>query len=154
MESNSNSGDKLKNYYHKMADLHVKNKNYKSAYVYYVEAAEKYYEATKLALRDELVENLKDKCDQVLKKGEVCKKRFNETKISTHSELNKSKKVKKFKDLSLKEQKYVFDNINIYKEIANAYTDAYAKVKDNQYLHAIFEANKQAAFAYIIGSQY
>lgn len=154
MEPTSDSEDKLKNYYHKMADLHVKNKNYKSAYVYYVEAAEKYYEASRLAIREELVEDLKEKCAQTIKKGEVCKKRFNDCKISTHGELNKSSKVKVFKDLTLKEQKYVFDNINVYKELANAYTDAFGKVKDNQYLHAIFEANKQAAFAYIIGSRF
>jgi len=69
-------------------------------------------------------------------------------------ELNKSIKVKVFKDLSLKEQKYVFENIGIYKELAQSYLEAFGKTKDNQFLHSVFEANKQAAFAYILGSKY
>mmetsp|Transcript_22018 Transcript_22018/g.21752 ORF Transcript_22018/g.21752 Transcript_22018/m.21752 type:complete len:653 (+) Transcript_22018:95-2053(+) len=69
-------------------------------------------------------------------------------------ELNKSKKVKLFKHLSLNEQKYVFENIHIYKDLAKSYTTAFGKTKDNQFLHAVFESNKQAAFAYILGSKY
>ena len=70
-----------------------------------------------------------------------------------HGALNASLKVRFFKDLSLKEQKYIFDNINIYKDLAKAYTDAYGKTKDNQFLHAVFAANREAAFAYILGSK-
>jgi len=71
MESTEDTDDRLKNYYHKMADMHVKNKNYKSAYVYYSEAAEKYYQASKMAKREDLVEDMKEKCAKVLKKGEI-----------------------------------------------------------------------------------
>jgi len=61
MESTGSSEDRLKNYYHKMADVHVKSKNYKSAYVYYSEAAEKYFEASRLARREDLIDDLKEK---------------------------------------------------------------------------------------------
>jgi len=73
---------------------------------------------------------------------------------SMDGELNRSRKVKAFKDLSLKEQKYIFENIDFFKDVANSYLEKYGKTKDNQYLHAVFEANKQAAFSYILGSKY
>lgn len=67
--------------------------------------------------------------------------------------MNVSQKVKTFKDLSLKEQSYIFESIDIYKDLANAYTEAFGKTKDNQYLHAVFAANCEAAWAYILGSK-
>ena len=71
MESESEAQDKLKNYYHQMGDTHVVAKNYKSAYVYYTEAAEKYLKASGLAKRQELVDSLKEKCETVIKKAEI-----------------------------------------------------------------------------------
>ena len=44
------------------------------------------------------------------------------------------------------------ENIDIYKDLANTYTDAFSKTKDNQFLHAVFAANREAAFAYILSA--
>mmetsp|Transcript_24907 Transcript_24907/g.28598 ORF Transcript_24907/g.28598 Transcript_24907/m.28598 type:complete len:91 (+) Transcript_24907:234-506(+) len=62
-------------------------------------------------------------------------------------------KVKSFKDLTMKEQAYIFDNIDIYKDWANMYMESFRKTKDNQILHAVLAANREAAFAYILGSK-
>jgi hypothetical protein len=67
--------------------------------------------------------------------------------------MNLSIRTKYFKDLTLKEQSYIFNSIDIYKDLANAYTEAFGKAKDNQFLHAVFAANKAAAFAYILASK-
>ena len=107
MES-SDPGDKLTNYYHKMGDLHAKAKNYKSAFVYYTEAAEKYLEANKIATKEDLKEELRVKLENTIKKGEICKKRYNENRQNEHKMYNLSTSTKKFKDLTLKEQKYIF----------------------------------------------
>lgn len=100
-----------------------------------------------------MISDLKSKWENTIKKAEICKKRYDENKAGLDSRINGSQKVKVFKDLSLKEQKYIFDNIDLYKDLTKGYTDAYEKTKDPQYLHAIFWASKEAAFAYILASK-
>jgi len=153
MESSPLCEDPLKNYYHQAADRHAKDKNYKSAYVYYTEAAEKYFDAIKMWINDDLKDSLKEKWEKALKKGEVCKKRHKESQTDMDGIMNLSIRTKYFKDLTLKEQSYIFNSIDIYKDLANAYTEAFGKAKDNQFLHAVFAANKAAAFAYILASK-
>jgi len=48
MESTSKDSKKLIKYYELAGDKHVENNNYKSAYVYYTQAAEQYIKATKV----------------------------------------------------------------------------------------------------------
>jgi predicted metal-dependent hydrolase len=80
MEDSPEALERLKNYYHQMADMHTKNKNYKSAYVYFREAAEKYIEAKRFTENSELRSILKSNLKKAIDKGEICKKRYYESK--------------------------------------------------------------------------
>ena len=73
-----------------MGDMHAKNKNYKSAFVYFTEAAEKYVEASRLATKEDLKEELRVKLEKAIQKGEICKKRYNESRLNDHKMLNLS----------------------------------------------------------------
>ena len=153
MEAKSNDEDNITNYYHQMGDSFTIIKNYKSDYIYYTKAAKKYLHASNRAKRPEIANSLKEKCELVIQKAEICKKHFEEAKSIERSALNVSDKVRVFHDLSLKEQNHIFNNIDIYKILAGAYTEAFARTKNIQYLHATFAANTEAAWAYILGSR-
>ena len=98
-----------------MADKHKKAKNYKSAWVYYSEAKDRYEQAHKKANDEELKDELRTNLERVEEKVEEWKFKYMHDRAKERIEMDLSKDVKTFGQLSLKEQKHVLDNIKIYK---------------------------------------